>query len=160
MDTKDESTGEVVSSRLADSRYYHVTVQKPRRWAPVHRVRVYLKRVEQVGADQEFYQIWEGRAPISWAHAIVFPMEQDIGPDRDANLCSVLKGKWMELHPLIQMFSLDHRFRDEAHIRVTLQAEGTELDSNELVVEIHWDGNWSDDSTQMKGHCSIKQVAP
>ena len=87
-------------------------------------------------------------------------MEQDIGPEGDANLCSVVKGKWLELHPLIQMLSLDLRFKDEAHIRITLQAEGTELDSNQLVVEIHWDGKWSDDSAQMKGHCVVRQVAP
>jgi len=58
------------------------------------------------------------------------------------------------------MYALDHHFRDEAHIRVTLQAEGTELDSNELVVEIHCNGNWSDDSADMKGHCVVKQVTP
>jgi len=98
--TLDESTGEEISHRYEKSRYYHVTVRKPGRWAPVHRVRVYLRRIEKVGADQEFFQIWEGRAPINWAHAIVFSMEQDIGPERDADLCSVLKGKWLALHPM------------------------------------------------------------
>ena len=68
---------------------------------------------------------------------------------------------FLELHPLIIP-------NDPANIRqrsaackfsVTFQARGLEADSNQLSVQIAWDGQWEDGNEEMAQHLVVRALS-
>lgn len=145
--------------RETDSRYYHVTVGNERRWFPATQVQIFLLRMEEPDAAGQYKMTWVGEVPIRWRHQEIQPLVKTIGYDADCDLCSVVKEKWLELHPLIRLTAWDPRHRESCHLIVTLQARGVESDSNLLRVQIDWDGGWADDTDEMAKHAVVKVLS-
>jgi hypothetical protein len=101
---------------------------------------------------------WVGEIPMRWAHQEVNPLVRDIGHPFDCDLCSVVKEKWVELHPLVVPHALTARRREACSLIVTLQARGLEADSNLARVKIAWDGRWADGAEEMTRHMSVTTV--
>jgi hypothetical protein len=144
--------------RTEEAFYFHVRVSNLRRWSPATQVRVDLLRVEAQETDGTFKVQWTGEIPLVWRHQPLFPPTRTIGPDAIADLCSVVRGKWLELHTQIAPLSLDTKRRGAATIIATLQARSTECESNVLAVRISWNGEWSESETELRRHLTVKPM--
>ncbi len=147
------------SSRVTDSRWYHVRITNERRWSPATQTQILLLQVQEPDATGEFKVVWTGELPLRWRHQEVQPLVRTIGSPADCDLCSVVKEKWIELHPLIEVFSLKSRRREKCRLLLTLQARSIESDSNMLQVEVAWDGEWTEDTEQMARHTVVKTIS-
>lgn len=144
--------------RWEDARYYHIRVTNARRWSPARQVQVVLLHVEEPGADGQFVVSWSGDIPVGWRHQQLFPPFRTIGPEADVDLCSIVKGKWLQLHPLIVPFNLDVVRRQPVTLILSLQARSNECDSAVLRVQVSWDGQWHDGAQEMRRHLVFKGV--
>lgn len=147
------------SERDVESRWYHVRVENSRRWSPATQVQVFLLRIEEPDAGGVLRSTWIGDLPLRWRLQEVFPLVRNIGHAAEADLCNVVRDKWVELQLLIVPKSLSVRYRGRCDIVVTLQARGIDCDSNLLRIKVAWDGHWSDDMTEMSGHMVVRDVA-
>lgn len=146
------------TQRETVGRWYHGRVKNGRRWSPAAEVQVFLLRVEEPDATDEYKLTWDGEMPIRWAHQEIHPLARTIGYAADCDLCSVIKDKWVALHPLIEPLQLTVRHRGACNLIATFQARGVQGDSNKLRLQIAWNGNWSDDSEEMARHMVVKAV--
>jgi len=156
LDTKDEN-GAVLKTRLVDTRFFHLRVENDRklRWPPVTDVRLLLLRVSEPGANGEFVPIWVGALPIACRHQEINPLVHKVGTAIDFDLCSVVREKWIQLHPLVRPLSNDMTWRRECHLELLIQACGVETDSSTYRVKIDWDYQWADGADEMKRHLSV-----
>lgn len=146
------------SQRQSAGRWYHIRIENRRRWSPAHQVQVFLLRVEEPDAAGENQMTWIGEIPMNWRHQEVNPIMRTVGAGADCDLCSVVRDKWLELHPLVVPHSLNARRREPCRLTVTLQARSIEADSDLLRVQIAWDGKWSEDGDNMMQHAVVKQL--
>ena len=145
--------------RKEDARYYHLRVSNQRRWSPATQVQVYLLRIDQPGPDGQFSPQWSGEIPLLWQYYEALSPIRTIGPSRNCDLCSVVKGKWMGLHPAVMPVGFGGRYRDTANLRLLLQAQSIEVNSNPLLVQINWDGKWEDGEAEMANHMVVSVVS-
>jgi hypothetical protein len=146
----------VQKERSEDARYYHLAVRNSRRWSPANQVQVVLLAVEQPGADGRFVATWTGDIPLGWRHQQVYSGPRTIGPTGHVDLCSVVKGKWLQLHPLVMPFNLEVVKRNSANLILRVQARSNEADSAILSIQVSWDGQWHDGATEMQRHLVVR----
>lgn len=141
------------------TRYYLLRVSNERRgrWPTATDVRVDLLRIEMPASDGQYMTAWQGSVPLNWRHQTVFPRERKIGSDADCDLCSVVKGEWLALHPMLMPFTLEEfaRCRDPIKMRLFVRACSVEGDSPTLQVDISWNGKWVDGAEEMQRHMSV-----
>ena len=70
----------------------------------------------------------------------------------------VVKGKALELHPLVTPFNMVAKWQTQTRLRLLLQARSVEADAQSLRVEISWDGNWADGDVEMANHLVVKEL--
>jgi hypothetical protein len=145
--------------RTEDARYYHLRVSNRRRWSPAHQAQVFLTRIEGARADGTMGPLWVGDIPIAWRHQEVVPPQRTIGPEAFADLCSVIKDKHWQLHPLVAPFNMPATFSQPGKIVVSLQVRSNEADSDIARFEVAWDGKWHDGALEMQRHLVVKAVA-
>lgn len=146
--------------RGEDARYYHIRVSNDRRQlSPAKAVQVFLIRMEEPGPDGELQVKWIGDIPMRWRNQEFFPLTRTIGPPYDSDLCCVVKGKWLELLPLIAPYNLDVKRTQKSLFVLSLQARANETDSAILRVQISWDGGWEDGDLEMKNHLKVKVIS-
>ena len=90
-----------LQQRNEEARYYHVRVSNQVRWPSANQTQVYLLRVEEPGPDGELQVAWSGELPVQWTHQAIHPVARTIGSGAYCDLCSVVKDKGIQLHPLI-----------------------------------------------------------
>jgi hypothetical protein len=153
----DPATGR--AQKTADVIWYHVRVENYTRWNPVTGTYIFLQSIEALDESAEFKPFWNGNAALGWRHE---PNQQpkNIGFAAECDLCHVFKEpREVRLSPLIKGQAPD-LFTKEFKIALTLQARGVEADSNRLRLEISWDGEWSDNPTEMKRHFRVDIPRP
>lgn len=74
----------------------------------------------------------------------------------DCDLFNIVKGKWIELLPLIKPLNLNVQHKENSLVVLSLQARANEADSAILCVQISWDGKWEDGAQEMKRHLIAK----
>lgn len=146
----------VEQERWEDARYYHLRVSNARRWSNANQVHVVLLRVEEPGADGRFVVSWVGDVPLGWRHQQVYPILRTIGPASDIDLCSVVKDKWLQLHPLVVPYNLEVIRRKPTRLLLFLQARSDECDSIILRVKLSWDGQWHEGAQEMRRHLVLE----
>lgn len=154
-----ELTTRVQDGRSERVRYYHLRVSNTRRWSPAHGVHIALLQLEQPGPNGALQVIWQGDIPLGWRHQSLFPLARTIGPDANADLCSVSEGRRLRLHPLIAPFNLDLERTGPSQLALTLQARGDEVDSPALRIRVAWDGNWNAGAKEMRRHLAVEELA-
>jgi hypothetical protein len=147
------------SARTTVGRWYRLQVRNKRRWSIARQVQVYILRFEEPDPTGEPKITWLGAVAIRWMFQESNPLARDFGYPFNCDLCSVVKDKWVQIHPLIKPHNLETTWREPCLFFVTLQARALEADSNLLRVEIAWDGKWSEDSVEMQHHMTVR-VAP
>ena len=140
------------------ARYYHVRVSNLARWPTATQVQIYLIRLEEPGPDGELQLKWLGDVPLRWKFQEIHPLSRTVGPAADCDLCSVVRGKWIELHPLITPNNLEAKRRGTTDMVVSLQARSNEGESKIHRFRISWDGQWQDGGREMAQHLVVKEV--
>ena len=144
-------------TREEKARFYHLRVRNLVRWPTATQVQVHLIRLEEPGPDGELKLKWAGDVPLRWKFQEIHPIARTVGPYADSDLCSVVKGKWLELHPLIVPNNLPARRREKTDIVVSVQARSNEGESNIRRFRISWDGQWEDGESEMIHHLVVKE---
>jgi hypothetical protein len=139
--------------------WHHVRVHNKTRWSPVTGVHIFLVSIEVPDASGDFKCIWEKLpAALVWRFETGNTKLKTMGHPEECDLCHVLKNTGeLRLSPLIKGQAPD-TFTGPfpLKLRLTLQARGVEADSDKYLLEVHWDGKWSDDKTQMSRHLVVK----
>jgi hypothetical protein len=151
--------GGAIRERMEDCRYYHVRVSNARRWSSANQVQVMLLEVQELAANGQFQIAWTGAIPLGWRHQQLYPVSRTIGASADVDLCSVVKDKWLEIHPLVKPFNLEVQRRQPTTFMLSLQAQGSEAESAVIRVRIAWDGKWHDGAQEMRRHLVVEVVA-
>jgi len=153
---------EYPEGRRIPSRYYHLIVSNKSRVSKATQTQVYLTRVETPGPDGELLIRWDSEIPLQWSHQEINPLTRTVGPDAWVDLFSIVKEKWLLLHPVIIPFSLQPLIRHEAgnscHLVLSVQARSADGVSKTHRFAIIWDGEWSDGEKEMGGHVIVKEV--
>jgi hypothetical protein len=150
--------GSTVKERSEDARYYHLLVANGRRWSPAHDVQVYLLQLEKPGPDGALNIVWTGEIPLNWRHQSVHPAVRTIGASADCDFISVVKGKWVELQPMIEPFNLEKRMKENGIFVATVQAKSREVDTPKVRIKVSWDGKWHDGKSEMGSHLVVQNV--
>jgi len=156
--TSQWQTDQGLQQRNEDARYYHVNVSNQVRWPSANQTQVYLLRVEEPGPDGELQVTWAGDLPVQWTHQSIYPMARTIGPSAYCDLCSIVKGKGVQLHPLIVPNNFPLQKATATTLVVSLQARGNEGESPISRFQIAWNGNWDDGDTEMSRHLKVRDV--
>jgi hypothetical protein len=140
--------------------WYYVRAANKRRWPVATQVQVFLLSVEERDAAGMPRQTWAGELPIKWRDQEIYPAIRTIGRDgADCDLCTVVEGNGLELHPLIPRNTLNARRHEKCDLILTLQARAPEADSNRLRVLVAWDGGWADGVEEMTQHMTVRDVS-
>jgi hypothetical protein len=139
-------------------RFFHLTVRNERRrWATAHQVQVFLVGIEQPGPSGEWQVTWTGNVPMRWRDQEITPFTQTIGAPVDCDFCMV--GKFepvLSLMPLLAPNNLKVHWQGPCKFMTRLQARSTEKDSDELYIQVAWDGKWEDGDIEMKKHLTVE----
>ena len=146
--------------RTEKARFYHVRVSNSVPWPKASQVQIYLIRIEEPGPDGQLQVKWASEVPIKWKFQEINPLVRTVGPAADCDLCSVIKGKWVELHPLIVPYNLAPFVikRTATDMVVSLEVRSTEVTSGIARFRISWDGQWEDGDTEMTHHLVVNQL--
>lgn len=147
--------------REEDARYYHLRISNENRWRwpAATQVQVYLLRVDEQDADDNFRPVWSGEVPLQWRHQEVHPLTRTIGHTADCDLCNIVKGKWLSLTPLVEPANLEIQHRGATKMRLHLQVRAVEADSPQKIFQLSWDGDWDDGDKEMARHMVITEVS-
>jgi hypothetical protein len=140
--------------------WYHVRVSNKTRWSPVAGVHIFLLSIEAPDASGAFQQVWgEPPTALVWRFEAGNKEPKTIGRPEECDFCHVLRDDTGELRlSPIKEGPAPHMFRAPVALILTLQARGTEADSEPYRLRIDWDGQWSDDQKQMRRHLVVKPV--
>jgi hypothetical protein len=139
------------------ARYYHMTVINDRRWSPAHNVRVLLTKVFQPAADGRWVdRSFSGPLQLSWQFPESHPMFPVMGPDRICDLGFIVKGERFRLSPYVVPNNFTGYVSSNEKILVEVVAVADNGESLPARVEITWDGEWSDEETEMSRHLVVK----
>ena len=145
---------------VVDARYYHLRVTNRARWPAATGVQVFLIRLEEPGPDGQLQIKWASEVPLRWMHQEVYPVTRTVGPNADADLCSVLKQNGAQLHPLIMPNNLATYAQRQAAFDMVLsfQARSQEEASPIKRIPISWDGKWQDGEAEMAQHLVVREL--
>lgn len=152
-------SGSPTQPREEEARYYHLRARNLRTWSPATDARVVLLRVEEPGPDGNLQVRWTGDIPLSWRHGTVFPPFRVIGPDVFADLCGVVRGKWLHLAALMSPHNLETIRRTRTDLVVSVQLHATQANSDVLRIRISWDGGFASGAHEMRRHLTVEQIA-
>jgi hypothetical protein len=148
------------------SRWYHVRVTNDRKWAEATEVQVWLVRIEELDAAGQFRATWAEEVPLKWRYmTVVNPAAtRVVGHDQHADLIAFYKRGVTTLHPFLQLQALlipsrlnIHRTGD-CRLRLVLAARGREAVSNELTVDVGWNGRWPESAEDAVRGIVIREV--
>jgi hypothetical protein len=147
--------GGAVQQRVEDARYYRLRVSNRRPWRKATGVQVVLLGIEEDTPDGEWRPSWAGSVPIVWMHE---RSVRTIGATpAQADLVTVVKNKWLALHPQIKPLNFPPDYRTAVRLRLSLKAEAEEYETAVMRVLVSWDGMWHDGAQEMRNHLRISQ---
>jgi len=146
------------TERDEDARYYHLKTWNQRRWSPAQQAHVVLLRVDEPDAAGALIPTWTGDVPLGWRHQDATSLFRTLGPEAHADICSVVKGKWLQIHTVLQPNNLVTVRRSACVVVLHLQVRTNEVDSAVVRIRISWDGGWHEGSEEMKRHLKIEEL--
>jgi len=140
-------------------RYYHLRVVNGRKWSPAHNVRVLLTKIFQPAADGRWVdRSFSGPLQLTWQFPqfhVRFPF---IGPDDISDLGCIVEGQQFAITPYVVPNNFNGYVGPNQRIKVEVIAVADNGQSEPVLIEIAWDGNWSDDTAEMGRHLVVKEV--
>jgi hypothetical protein len=147
---------------LADgtpARYYRLRVTNGRKWSPAHNVRVLLTNVFQAESNG----LWVDRSlnvplQLTWQFPDIHERYPFIGHDGVSDLGRIVKGQQFCLTPYVIPNDFNYFVGPHQTVRVKVMAVADNGKSEPALVEITWNGNWSDDAEEMHRHLVVAEV--
>jgi hypothetical protein len=132
-------------------RFFHIKVWNERRWSTANQTQVFLMAIEEKAPNDQWQVTWRGNVPMRWRDQEFTSLTQTIGAPRDSDFCMVEKDRRViSLMPLIAPNNLKVYWKGPCKFIARLQARCTEKDSEELSVQVSWDGGWDDGDFEMR----------
>jgi hypothetical protein len=161
--TIDPNADSPLRSYTRPARRYLVSVTNTNRWPIAHNVQIVIERLEREGPDGSPTPAWTGEIPLQWVDREIHPLLRTIGRPARAALAVVTDDstrgrKELHLMPLIEPSNFQRSYYARTHLWVTLMATADEADSQEVRLEIAWDGQWNDGDSEMAQHLTIRQA--
>jgi hypothetical protein len=150
------------------SRWYHVGVTNARRWVEATDVQVFLLRVEEPDEAGQFTTIWDDPIPLKWHHmqTLNLPAGMVVGRPAKAALVAFFKDAATSKEPFLQIQTMHFPNRFNPHrvgrckLHLVLIAREKQVDSNQVTVEVSWDGNWPEAHEKAPRGLVVREVTP
>ena len=144
--------------------YYHIKLTNKRRWSPAEHVRVLVTGIEKKRPDGTYFpESLVAPLQLTWA----YPQFHELLPTIATNdVCDLgfLDEDAQRFN--LSLYVVPHNFRGyvkpNQSMRVSIVASAHNYESKSpLVLEISWDGTWSDNMDEMQRHLviNIKEVS-
>jgi hypothetical protein len=153
-----DSGGAIPVPREGWGRYYQLEVSNTRRWRKAHNVRVMLLKLE-TETTAGWVESWGGGGiPLKWQHQDALGAARTLGPPAFADLFNVLKLDGappltqLGLTPTFGPLGVELNYAGACGLRVTVQAQSDESDSDRFAVTLRWNGQWDDGAQEMAQH--------
>ena len=143
------------------ARYYILNVENKRRSAPAKNVRVLLANILKRTPDGASWQEMNFSKPVhvTWRWPDIVPPYTTVGPKQQSTFGYVVEG---EQHFCLQLYwhpnNLDPKLPAKEPFRLEFKAVSDVAESNVLLIEIAWDGQWKEGNEEMQKHLTIKEI--
>ena len=139
--------------------YYHLKVTNDRKGSPTHKVRVVLTKIFQPAADGSWVdRSFSGPLQLTWQFPQFHVQFPSVGPDHVSDLGCIVKGRQFVLTPYVTPNNFKGFVGANQSIRVEVMAVADNGQSKPTLIEIAWDGNWSEEPEKMSRHLVVKEV--
>ncbi len=141
--------------------YYLIQVKNNRKSVPAKNTRILLNKIYKKAPDGTWKEK-EFSAPtqVMWQWPNISPLYATIGPPEIATFGALLEESYsIALKMYWYPNNLDRQILPNDPTRLDFKAVSDTNESNNLIVEISWDGEWNAGRLEMKTHCVVKQVA-
>jgi hypothetical protein len=155
---KEKITSPKGDERLRDARFFHLRVCNREQCLAGDNVHVFLIKIEERSSEGELQVKWDGDVPLQRRYQEAHLAVGDIEPDMDFDFISIVKDKWLQLHPLLFPIDLEIVFREKASFIASLQARSEGSCSPVLKIKVSWDGKWCDEDHEMQDHLQISVI--
>lgn len=140
--------------------FYLLRVFNLRRSSPAKNVRILLTRIFKKGPDDSWQEIiFSGPVQVMWRWPQFRPIFATVGPDEIATF-GLLYSNSNAFQ--LQLYWVPNNLKDTIPsnqlTRLVFQAVSDTAESNELTVEVAWDGAWVSGSAEMKKHLVVKEL--
>lgn len=143
-----------------EHRFIHLEVQNSNRWYTATNVDVNVVRIDRQQADGHWEIAYDvGPIPLKWQFSVYDIRRNDIGPVRYCDLAVLRKNGCLELETRFAPADFDRKISPNQGTRVHIVAIADNVTSDRLVLELHWDGIWSDDDSEMAGHIVVRPIS-
>lgn len=141
-------------------RYYSLRVTNKRRSSPANNVRVLLTGIRKKRPDGNWRPVrFSAPVHVTWKWPNTTPPYTTIGPDEMSTFGFILEdAERFELQLYWQPNNLDPTFAPNEPVRLLFKAVSDTVESNSLVVQVAWDGEWKEGSEEMKQHLVVNEV--
>lgn len=140
--------------------YYQLHVLNERTASPAENVQVLLTKVLKKGADGSWQEHrFSGPVQVKWR--IPEPQTATVGPDRYATWAVLHEnsdGASLNLYWTPNNLSEASVIGSREPVRLHFKAVSNTAESNEVALEVAWDGAWVEGRTEMAQHMIVKQV--
>jgi hypothetical protein len=141
--------------------YYHLSVVNERRWSTAEKVRVLVTGIAKRRPDGSFAaESLTAPLQLTWAYSEFHEQFPTIGTPDTCDFGYLLESDGtLKLSTYITPNNFQGFIVKDEAIRVTVIAAAHNGESKPIVVEVHWDGQWSTDLSEMQRHLVIKQLS-
>jgi hypothetical protein len=108
--------------------------------------------------------VWTGEIPLEWEQGEIHPLFRTVGRPARAKFVvaandTTMDQRQLHLMLLIVPSNFERSYTAATHLWVTLMAISDEGKSDEVRLEIAWDGQWDDGEAEMAQHLRILRAA-
>lgn len=142
--------------------FYHLKVVNKRRWVSPQNCRVLLKAISKRGPNGIFYPV-SMSVPLQfvWAPSEITPPVITIEKEQILDLGMAVEGTGTFVP---RLYSVSHNFAGNVGageaVRYSLEIVSSSFVSKKYqVIEVAYDGKWSDDRNEMQAHLRIREIA-
>jgi hypothetical protein len=141
-------------------RYVHIEVTNRNEWFPAKNVVVFLTKIERLNHDGLWKTSYDtGPIPMKWQFSSYGVARRDIGPMKYCDLGCLIQNQGFKIEVEFAPAEFKQVLPANDRVRIHLIAEADNATSSLLVVEVNWDGQWSDiDAASMK-HLAVSPVS-
>lgn len=140
--------------------YYLLNASNERLESPASNVRVILTRVLRKSPDglwQE--QRFSGPIQVTWRWPDQMPQFATVGQPATATFGFLREGEdAFELSMVFYPNNLDPAIAANTPTRLVFRAVSDTSESDELIVEVAWDGGWAEERSDMDDHLKVTSV--
>jgi hypothetical protein len=141
--------------------FYHLIVNNRRRWAPATHVRILLTRYEKRLPDGRYLpEPLVAPLQLTWAFPQFHELLPTIATTDTCDLGFLDQGaEQFHLSLYISPNNFAGFLRPGDAMRVHLVARADNAETEPLMIEIAWDGQWSQDMDQLQRHLTVREIS-